>query len=646
MDAIATTDPDSEKYVDEGVLSGVHYRYSVTAFNANGESNPTGQSNPPVERGSLLKALSVQLAGAGAGRVSSVPVGIDCGSDCHEVYETGTVVVITAEVVEGSRFVEWSGDCSGDDASCSIVITDDMFVVATLMAVSVPPGEAIISVAKTGDGSGLVLSDPVGISCGEACDATFEVGQVVTLSAQAAPGNRFTGWTGSGCTGTGTCVIEAESTHGVTATFLADVAASPIVVTSTSGGTGGPDCTLRDAITAANTDVASGSCPAGDGDDVIQLPNKATIRLTGVDNSSSGNNGLPVITTTITIEGNGSTIERGRTEAEFRLFHVRAGGRLTLEDLTIAKGHGTGLGGGGLLVDSGQAVLIDTAVKENAGDWETDSIGAGIHIIGANSTVTMSESVIADNFGLAIANEGSLWLTDVEMRNNSFEQFVGGLINRGNAYLERVRLENHWGDYSGTLVNTGHMEIVDSTIKKNKGGPIDGRGGISNFGTMEISASQIVENVSNDAGAGGILNSDGAELTIRDSVIANNSASGSGGGISNVGWLEVTDTVVEGNFSESDGGGIANAGYLRLLGSTSIGSEADGNTSFGLGGGIYAGRASYTFVCATCTVTENEALDNFEEGGAPGGGIYAVGAQLEIVDPNSVFGNTPDQIVQ
>jgi CSLREA domain-containing protein len=49
------------------------------------------------------------------------------------------------------------------------------------------------------------------------------------------------------------------------------VRAATINVTSTSGGTGGPDCTLRDAITAANTDTPAGGCPAGSGADTIVL---------------------------------------------------------------------------------------------------------------------------------------------------------------------------------------------------------------------------------------------------------------------------------------------------------------------------------------------------------------------------------------
>src|SRR5205823_13702579 len=40
--------------------------------------------------------------------------------------------------------------------------------------------------------------------------------------------------------------------------------ANTITVTSKVDVTGGPSCTLRDAITAANTNSATGGCPKGD----------------------------------------------------------------------------------------------------------------------------------------------------------------------------------------------------------------------------------------------------------------------------------------------------------------------------------------------------------------------------------------------
>jgi hypothetical protein len=48
----------------------------------------------------------------------------------------------------------------------------------------------------------------------------------------------------------------------------------------------GDSCTLVDAITAANTDTATGGCPAGSGADTIVLPAGSTQTLTEVNNTT------------------------------------------------------------------------------------------------------------------------------------------------------------------------------------------------------------------------------------------------------------------------------------------------------------------------------------------------------------------------
>ncbi|NOT61492.1 MAG: hypothetical protein HOP19_14840, partial [Acidobacteria bacterium] len=105
-------------------------------------------------------------------------------------------------------------------------------------------------------------------------------------------------------------------------------------------------CTLIEAIIAANTDTASGGmsgeCSAGGGADTIDLPANATISLTAAHNNFYGPNGLPAITSVITINGNGTTIERGTGAPNFRLFYVSGGspdvfntaGNLTLRNVT------------------------------------------------------------------------------------------------------------------------------------------------------------------------------------------------------------------------------------------------------------------------------------------------------------------------
>jgi hypothetical protein len=79
-----------------------------------------------------------------------------------------------------------------------------------------------LSVSEAGAGSGTVTSQPVGIDCGTSCVDTYAYGAVITLTAAADPSSAFSGWSGSGCSGTGTCQVAMTQTHLVKATFTGD----------------------------------------------------------------------------------------------------------------------------------------------------------------------------------------------------------------------------------------------------------------------------------------------------------------------------------------------------------------------------------------------------------------------------------------
>ena len=80
------------------------------------------------------------------------------------------------------------------------------------------PATYTLSVSPSGTGSGVVASAPAGIACGAACAAPYLSGTVVTLSATAAAGSIFTGWTGA-CTGMGPCVVTMNTSKSVGANF-------------------------------------------------------------------------------------------------------------------------------------------------------------------------------------------------------------------------------------------------------------------------------------------------------------------------------------------------------------------------------------------------------------------------------------------
>ena len=77
----------------------------------------------------------------------------------------------------------------------------------------------VLTTQKTGSGSGTVTSNPAGIDCGSDCSENYASGTVVALTATAASGSTFTGWSGGDCSGTGTCTFTLNTDTTVTANF-------------------------------------------------------------------------------------------------------------------------------------------------------------------------------------------------------------------------------------------------------------------------------------------------------------------------------------------------------------------------------------------------------------------------------------------
>src|SRR5580704_12956220 len=67
--------------------------------------------------------------------------------------------------------------------------------------------------------NGTVTSSPGTINCGSTCTNSFSSGTVVTLTAVASSGYTFSGWSGAGCSGTGTCIVTMSSAQAVTASY-------------------------------------------------------------------------------------------------------------------------------------------------------------------------------------------------------------------------------------------------------------------------------------------------------------------------------------------------------------------------------------------------------------------------------------------
>jgi hypothetical protein len=80
-----------------------------------------------------------------------------------------------------------------------------------------------LTVSKTGEGTGTVSSDPVGISCEADCTESYSDGTLITLTAEPASGSSFSGW-GNDCSGSNPTT---EVTMGADKTCQATFAPNP-----------------------------------------------------------------------------------------------------------------------------------------------------------------------------------------------------------------------------------------------------------------------------------------------------------------------------------------------------------------------------------------------------------------------------------
>ena len=64
-----------------------------------------------------------------------------------------------------------------------------------------------------------MTSVPSGIICGAGCQSSFPSNTMVVLTALPEAGANFLGWSGGGCSDTGTCTVVLNSNKTVTGTF-------------------------------------------------------------------------------------------------------------------------------------------------------------------------------------------------------------------------------------------------------------------------------------------------------------------------------------------------------------------------------------------------------------------------------------------
>ncbi|MCB0289386.1 MAG: hypothetical protein KDH97_03935, partial [Calditrichaeota bacterium] len=123
------------------------------------------------------------------------------------VYDSSTVVTLTAQPAPGYRFSGWSGDLNSFANPDSIYIDGNKTVTASFSPLPV----YALNVDTAGNGS--VTLDPPG--------GSYDSSTVVTLTAQPDSGYRFSGWSGDLSGTANPASIVMDSSQQITATFIA-----------------------------------------------------------------------------------------------------------------------------------------------------------------------------------------------------------------------------------------------------------------------------------------------------------------------------------------------------------------------------------------------------------------------------------------
>lgn len=228
---IASVGPNIQSYTDTGLLAGTTFCYRVRAFNSSGVSSASNESCATIPITTF--ALALTKSGTGSGSVTSNPAGITCGSDCSEIYSSGTLVSLTAIAAAGSTFAGWSGDSDCSDGNITMTANKSCTATFTLN----PAGYALTvniasGVSNGGSGSGTITSNPAGINCGSDCSEVYSSGTVVSLTATPASASTFAGWSGDSDCSDG--IVAMTANKACTATF--NVNAPTLSVVRTGDG--------------------------------------------------------------------------------------------------------------------------------------------------------------------------------------------------------------------------------------------------------------------------------------------------------------------------------------------------------------------------------------------------------------------------
>jgi hypothetical protein len=168
---------------------------------------------------------------------SDVAAYVHEGGKPFEIFGGGEIISTHKPEITEARGVAVSG------------ATSDVYVAdrgAGRVEIFAPAGNReALAVTRTGTSLGSVSSVPAGIACPYTCSTSFPEGEEVTLTATPPEYSSFLGWSGGGCSGTGSCQIALTAAASVTAAFAQD---RPILTTAAASAVTRHTATLTGTV--------------------------------------------------------------------------------------------------------------------------------------------------------------------------------------------------------------------------------------------------------------------------------------------------------------------------------------------------------------------------------------------------------------
>jgi CSLREA domain-containing protein len=369
------------------------------------------------------------------------------------------------------------------------------------------------------------------------------------------------------------------------------------------------DCSLREAIEAANTNSTVDACGSGD-----VLTDTITFDVEGI---ITVNRPLTVTVGGPLVIYGGETVSTSGGN-QVRIFHVDPEGILTLEGLGITNGKDA-YGGG--IDNSGSLFIENCSLFSNSATGYYNGFGGSIfnagYLIINNSTLHDNQTFGYWGLGGAIFNDGTMEINNSSITHNtSWYDRGGGIYNDGTLLIRRSNLyDNSSYHDGGAIANQGALMIYDSNIFDSSVN-YSGGGIFNQTGTMTITNSTLDNCHALNGGA--IYNNTG-KMILQNTTLSNNGAVYDGGSIFNSGSsvITLTNSTLSSNIAGYWGGGIRNEGSVTISNATITGNSAEE------GGGYYGYGFSYA---------SNSIISNNPTGGDCANGVFDGGHNISSDD--------------